>query len=117
MIWLAYSVGEPKLYYFALGLPVCFYLLYMSLSQYYKLEVNDEYMCINNLLFNKRIIYYKDIKEWKDIGFIRGIGPLLSLKLKGKKLNISIIGAFDMTNYEELRAILRINLHEKQSFK
>ena len=107
---LGYKQGYPELLYLGLGLPLWFYILIFYAKWLNRIEVEQEYFKIKNLIFGQTIINYKDIKQWEVIHTIRISQQNLLIRVKGKKLVISNMS--DSENYETLRRKLRTNWAE-----
>ncbi len=107
---LGYKQGNPELLYLGLGLPLWFYFLIIYAKWLNRIEVEQEYFKIKNLIFGQRIIDYKDIEQWEVIQTTRISQQNLLIRVKGKKLVIS--NMIDTENYETLRHRLRTNWTE-----
>lgn len=102
--------GNPELLYLGLGLPLWFYFLILYAKWLNRIEVEQEYFKIKNLIFGQRIINYKDIEQWEVIQTIRISQQNLLIRIEGKKLVIS--NMIDSKNYEILRHKLKTNWSE-----
>lgn len=107
---LGYKQGNPELLYLGLGLPLWFYCLILYAKWLNRIEVEQEYFKIRNLILGQKIINYKDIEQWEVIETIRISQQNLLIRVKGKKLVIS--NMVDSENYEILRHRLRTNWTE-----
>nr|WP_320119492.1 hypothetical protein [uncultured Marinifilum sp.] len=98
---LGYKQGSPELLYLGLALPFWFYILIFYAKWLNRIEVEQEYFKIKNLIFGQTIINYKDIEHWEVIHTIRISQQNLLIRVKGKKFVISNMS--DSENYESLR--------------
>ena len=107
---LGYKQGNTELLYLGLGLPLWFYFLITYTKWINRIEVEQEYFKIKNLIFGNRIIKYSEIEQWQEIYTINLFAHNLLLKVKGKKIVIS--NMIDLENYKTLRHRLRTNWTE-----
>lgn len=107
---LGYKQGNTELLYLGLGLPLWFYFLINYTKWINRIELEQKYFKVKNLIFGNRIIKYSEIEQWQEIYTINLFAHNLLLKVNGKKIVISNI--IDLENYETLRHRLRTNWAE-----
>lgn len=81
---LGFKQGNPELLYLGLGLPLWFYFLIIYAKWLNRIEVEQEFFKIKNLIFGQRIINYKEIEQWEVIQTIRISQQNLLIRVKGK---------------------------------
>ncbi len=102
---MGYKQGNTELMYLGLGLPLWLYFLIIYTKWINKIEVEQDYFKVKNIIFGNRIIKYSEIEQWQEIYTMNLFAHNLLLKVKGKKIVIS--NMIDSENYETLHHRLR----------
>jgi len=110
LVKLGYSKREFELMYFALGLPIWFYMLVVFINMANSLEIRYGYVLVRNVI--PKLIKYKEIDSWEESRPIGTSTQALILKAKGEKIVIS--NMIDLKNYELLRIKLRVQWGKRE---
>jgi len=114
LVKLGYSKREFELMYFALGLPIWFYMLVVFVNMANSLEIRDGYVLVRNVIPGRhpKLIKYKEIDSWEESRPIGTSTQALILKANGEKIVIS--NMIDLKNYELLRIKLRVQWGKRE---
>lgn len=115
VLYLAVYQNNLDLLYFGLGIPVFFFFLMLTLKQYLKINIENDFFTIRYLFFPNKTIYYNQIDLWEETFDFRTTQSVLIFYVNGKKISISSMS--DSENFEKLRFILDIQFAEKRKYK